>query len=123
MGTVRDKKGKEQAHNDPTPLPSCLLCHNRELYRRKDFAPWIGIAIVAMAAIVTLWTENYLFLVLAGLIDLLLFLVLKEVIVCYQCGAEHRGVHFEKKPDIFDIAIADRHRFGDAYKGPRSTND
>lgn len=102
---------------------ACEKCANTELYRRKDFPRAIGIAVIVVAAILVFWTETYWPLAAAALVDLLLFGLLPEVVVCYRCGAEHRGVRFEPRPAIFDIAVADRHKFGAAYKGPRSTNE
>jgi len=105
------------------PLSACAKCGHRELYRRKDFPRRLGLVVVAVAAVLVFWTESYWPLAAAAAIDLIFFLLIPEVVVCYQCGAEHRRVVFDPKPPLFDIAVADRHKYGAAYKGPRSTNE
>ena len=105
------------------PLSACPKCGHGELYRRKDFPRKLGVAVVVAAAALVFWTESYWPLAAAAAVDLLLFLAIPEVVVCYRCGSEHRGVAFDPRPPTFDIAVADRHRFGASYKGPRSTND
>lgn len=102
---------------------TCEKCGHTELYRRKDFPRVLGIGIIVLAAVLVFWTETYWPLAGAALIDLALYGLLPEVIVCYACAHEHRKQRFEPRPPIFDIAVADRHRFGAAYKGPRSTNE
>lgn len=123
MGTVRDKDGNERELKPEKPLNHCADCKHTELYTRKDFPKSLGITTIVIAAILTLYFENYWFLFGAALVDAVLYWMIPEVYVCYQCHSEHRKIPFDPKPAIFDIAISDRHKFGASYKGPRSTND
>ncbi len=55
------------------------------------------------------WLAGLGALVGLALVDLVLFLTLDEVVVCYACAAVHRG--FPKNPDIpgFNLVVLDRY--------------
>jgi hypothetical protein len=93
-------------------LLGCLACGHPELYARKDFPRRAGIAIVVLAAILAPFT-SYASLVVAALLDLLLYAFGPEVVACYVCGAEHRGFAARPRHPRFDHAIAERLRFGE----------
>jgi hypothetical protein len=40
----------------------------------------------------------------------LLYLVVGDVLVCYRCGAQHRGVAPSPAHQPFDLGIAERYR-------------
>jgi predicted RNA-binding Zn-ribbon protein involved in translation (DUF1610 family) len=92
-------------------LEGCLACGHIELYTRKSFPTIVGFAIVAIAAVLAPWT-HYVSLLVAALLDLALYRLLSDVIVCYVCASEHRG--FAPKPahPRFDREIAERLKFG-----------
>ena len=96
---------------DEGGLRGCVACGHRELFTRKSFPPAVGIAIVVVAAVLAPATR-YLSLVAAALIDLALYKLVPDVVVCYVCGAEHRGFASRPRHPRFDREIAERLRFG-----------
>jgi hypothetical protein len=93
-------------------LLGCLACGHPELYARKDFPRRAGIAIVVLAAVLAPFTR-YASLAIAALLDLLLYVFGPDVVVCYVCGAEHRGFAPRPRHPRFDHTIAERLRFGE----------
>jgi hypothetical protein len=97
-------------------LPACAVCGNTELYKKKDFPHALGMAILVGACILSTITYWLYFKVLtwaillgSAAIDGLLYLWVKDVIVCYRCGACHRGLSgTEHKP--FELTIHERYR-------------
>lgn len=92
-------------------LSACLACGHPELWTRKRFPAATGVAIVVAAALLAPSTY-YLSLVAAALIDFALYHSLPEGVVCYVCGAEHRGFAPEPRHPRFDREIAERLKFG-----------
>ena len=92
-------------------ISACLACGHPELWTRKRFPAATGVAIVVAAALLAPST-HYLSLVAAALIDFALYHSLPEGVVCYVCGAEHRGFAPEPRHPRFDREIAERLRFG-----------
>jgi DNA-directed RNA polymerase subunit RPC12/RpoP len=91
----------------------CPVCGGAELYARKDFNPRIGVAVVAIGALVSAtfyWFGRdliaYGILGAAALIDLVVYGRLKEVTVCYRCHAEFRG-SYQRTAPAFDLHTAD----------------
>jgi DNA-directed RNA polymerase subunit RPC12/RpoP len=92
-------------------LVGCPACRGTLLYQQKDFRAAIGIAVVAVAAVLAPFTW-YLSLVAAALIDLLLYRVAGDVVICYRiaCRAHVRGVPAGPKVGAFDLSIHDHQR-------------
>ena len=109
---VRLPEGK----TDPS-LSACLVCGNHELYKKKDFPHGLGMTILVLscvAATVTyalhqFWT-TWAILIGSALFDGLLYLWVKDVIVCYRCGAEHRGITARPAHAPFELTIHERYR-------------
>ena len=98
-------------------LPTCLICCNRELYKKKDFPHWLGLTILTLACLAFLWAHwrydplmAWMILIGSAAFDGLFYLWVGDAIVCYRCGAEHRGFipSVEHKP--FELTIAERYR-------------
>src|SRR5439155_3691162 len=53
-------------------LLGCLVCGHPELFTRKAFPAWVGLAIIAAAALLAPFTR-YLSLVAAALVDFVLY--------------------------------------------------
>jgi hypothetical protein len=102
------------AQGDPA---RCLGCGNADLWRQKDFPAAWGLAAVAVQVVVStvfwawrrpVWT--YAVLLAFAVLDLVLYVVLPDVLVCYRCRARHRrpirpGLH-----PTFDHGTAERYR-------------
>jgi len=92
-------------------LLGCLACGHPELFTRKDLAPAIGILVVVVAAVLAPFTM-YLSLAVAALVDLALYMAVRDVVTCYLCRAEHRGFPREPRHPRFDREIDERLRYG-----------
>ena len=98
-----------------TLITQCAACGHEELYVQKDFNRATGIALVAAGAVFVPWT--YWPLIIVTILDYVIWRVVKNVIVCYECQAVHRG--YPENPAIkpFDLVIHDRHVYGEAPPG------
>ncbi|MBX3440002.1 MAG: hypothetical protein KF861_21105 [Planctomycetaceae bacterium] len=95
---------------------ACLVCGNVDLWRQKDFPQSIGLTMVAAGAIFSsiawyfhqpVWALGILLSFAA--IDLLLFALMPDVLVCYRCRARHSGINLADHP-TFNHETAERYR-------------
>ena len=91
---------------DATPLPSCLRCGLDRLYRQKDFNRKIGLWIFIVAAILSVPTWGVSLLV-ATIVDRILFYLLGDVTICYGCNTQHRGFTDNADHGEFDLHVAE----------------
>jgi hypothetical protein len=99
------------------PLPSCAVCGNAELYRKKDFPHWLGMTILAVACLAFLglmglhrpWLA-WAVLLGSAAFDGLLYLWVRDAVVCYRCGAEYRGLPANPEHGPFELGIGERYR-------------
>jgi hypothetical protein len=87
------------------------------LWRQKDFPQKLGLAMVALGAILsTIAFSLYLPLTALGvllffaLVDLLLFIFMKDILVCYACHARYRIAELPDDHPRFSLEIAERYR-------------
>ena len=97
-------------------LSACALCARRDLYRQRDFNRRLGVAIATAACLgafvvflMDRWFLGLGILVGAALLDLALYLALDEVVVCYACGAIHRGYRADPALQRYNLMLADLH--------------
>lgn len=95
----------------------CLVCGCGDLWRQKDFPQRLGLAMVALGAILSTVAWAYhlpatALGVLLGfaLVDLVLFTFMKDVLVCYRCHARYRDVPFREDHPRFNLETAERYR-------------
>lgn len=93
-------------------LTGCLSCGHPELYTRRRFPRALGIAVVVVAAVLAPFTM-YVSLAVAAVIDLVLYRLAPREVVCYACGAVHRGFRETPRHPGFDRTIAERLKYGD----------
>jgi hypothetical protein len=94
----------------------CLVCGCNDLWRQKDFPQRIGLLMVGAGIVFStvayaLWHPalSLGILMAFALVDFLLFLFMKDVLVCYRCGARHGG--FEPASQAtFDLEVSERYR-------------
>ena len=98
-------------------LPTCLICGSGELYKKKAFPHGLGMAILVLACLastVTYWLydkwKTWAILIGSAAFDGLLYLWVKDVIVCYRCHAHFRGVAANAEHKPFELTIHERHR-------------
>jgi uncharacterized protein (DUF983 family) len=99
-----------------TFISRCAVCGNGELYKKKDFPHWLGIAILVFACVgfmvlhlyrETIWA--WVVLIGSALVDGALYLAVKDVVVCYNCDTEHRGMRRAANAP-FELTIHERYR-------------
>lgn len=95
----------------------CLVCPSTDLFVRKDFPQRLGVLIVAVGIIGSsiawyhahlLWTFGILFA--TALIDVLLYTLVGDALMCYRCQAQYRGVAEMDAHGMFDLETHERHR-------------
>jgi hypothetical protein len=101
---------------DPA-LATCPLCGGHELYKKKDFPHKLGITILLVAAVASSLTTLYYnwwltwgILIGSAAFDGLLYLLVKDVIVCYRCQAHVRGVPAHAHHQPFELTVHERYR-------------
>lgn len=96
---------------------ACLICGCADLWKQKDFPPQLGLTMVGLGIVLSTiaWTM-YLPIVAIGVlmgfaaIDLLLFWLMPDVLVCYRCQARHRRANPDSAHPKFDLETAERYR-------------
>jgi hypothetical protein len=98
-------------------LPVCAVCGNAELYKKKDFPHALGMAILVLACVassISYWLYDpvvtWAILLGSAAFDGLLYLLVKDVIVCYRCGTEHRGIEARPAHAPFELTTHERYR-------------
>jgi hypothetical protein len=98
-------------------LPACAVCSNHELYKKKDFPHSLGMAILVLACVastVTYWLYDkwltWAILLGSAAFDGLLYLWVKDVVVCYRCHAHFRGVTANAEHKPFELTSHERYR-------------
>ena len=99
-------------------LKRCLLCPCEELFARKDFPQRLGLAIVAIGFTLSYIAWVYYYITVAwgvlfatAAIDVALYLLMPEAVVCYRCHAHYRDMDAPKKKyEGFDLVVHERHR-------------
>ena len=97
-------------------IEHCAACGHEELYFQKDFNRRTGIALVVVGSIFVPWTYG-LSLLGVTILDYIVWRIVKDVIVCYECQAVHRGYPPNPRLKPFDLVIHDRHVYGAAPPG------
>lgn len=94
----------------------CLVCGCNDLWRQKDFPQRLGLLMVGTGIVLStvayaLWQPalSLGILMAFALVDFLLFVFMRDVLVCYRCGARHGG--FEPASQAtFDLEVGERYR-------------
>lgn len=95
-----------RAHSVDGAPTRCAACGVESLYLQRDFNRKLGLGIVIVAAALMVQTRGISLLV-AVLLDLLLYRLLPRITVCYACDAVHRGVPVNPVHLAFDHHVAD----------------
>jgi len=92
-----------------TKLNQCPLCGAAHLYQRKDFNQKLGVALIVIGVLLAYFTYG-LSLLVVTLIDFFLFKKIKEVGICYQCGAQFRNSPLIHSLDAFNLQLFDYYK-------------
>ena len=94
----------------------CAICNCPSVYRQKDFNRTFGVILFGLAAVacLILVSKNLVFwgygiLVGTAAVDMLLYKLLPEVIICYRCHAQYRD--FAPSPAVapFELGLAEKY--------------
>ncbi len=98
-------------------IQDCLVCGCKELFLRKNFSQRLGVAIVVLAAVASsvAWAYHRLYLTYAILfsaasLDLLLYFSVGNLLQCYRCNAEYRGLAGLESGEPFSLETHERYR-------------
>jgi hypothetical protein len=98
-------------------LERCLTCRSRDVYVRKDFPQRLGVLIVVLgfAASCVTWAYSrpiptFAILFATALVDVVLYVLMPNALMCYHCGAQYRGLPNSDRYDAFDLEIHERYR-------------
>jgi hypothetical protein len=101
---------------DGLTLSACGVCGNHELYKMKGFPHWLGLTVLTAACLAFLVLMYYrqqwwAWAVLLGsaAADGLLYLAVRDVVVCYRCGARHAGIGRAGNAP-FELTVHERYR-------------
>jgi hypothetical protein len=102
----------------PEFLTACPNCGCKDLFIRKDFPQKLGLAIVIVAAIAFLvlaasrqkFYLGVIVLVVAVLIDAVLYWFVPRITVCYKCRSEFRDVPINPQHEGFELAVGEKYR-------------
>jgi hypothetical protein len=102
--------------NNQTPA-RCLACGCHDLWRQKDFPQWLGVSMVACGAILSTIAWAYMMPITAlgilmgfALVDLVLYALMPDVLVCYRCDARHRQTGDPQQHPKFNLEVMERYR-------------
>ncbi len=75
----------------------CVVCPSTDLFLRKDFPQRLGVGIVTVGIVGSCitWamseiTLTFAILFATALIDVVLYLIVPDALMCYRCGAMYR---------------------------------
>src|SRR3712207_3954351 len=105
-------------HQPSLPPTLCPACGCRDIFVRKDFPQKLGLAIVVVAGITfivlassrTHFYVGAIVLLVAAIIDAVIYAFVGEVMVCYHCRAELRDRPIDPNVGPFDLSTAEKYR-------------
>lgn len=103
---------KIAATNPEETLEACRSCGAKDLYLQKDFPRKIAIPVVIVAAILVPWTYGAS-LIVAAVIDFIIYRRTKWMTVCYKCRSEYRGFNPNPAHKEFDRHLDELYRYGE----------
>lgn len=95
----------------------CVVCPSTDLFVRKDFSQRLGVLIVVTGFVLSSVTwyfhqiiATYAILFATALIDVVLYIVVGNVLQCYRCQAQYRGLLDLESHAAFSLETHERHR-------------
>jgi len=94
----------------------CLVCPSTDLFVRKDFPQRLGVGIVTVGIVGSCITwamseieATFAILFATALIDVVLYLIVPDALMCYRCGAMYRQAG-ESGHGPFNLETHERYR-------------
>lgn len=98
-------------------LSGCIVCGCRELFVRKDFSQRLGVSIVVVGLLFSTvawgfhWRYlSYAILFATALCDVVLYVLVGNMLQCYRCQAEYRGLSGLEQFEPFNLETHERFR-------------
>ncbi len=98
-------------------LCRCLVCPSTDLFIRKDFPQRLGVGIVATGILASCITwglswpiATFGVLFATALIDVVLYLIVPDALMCYRCGAQYRMADGMARHGAFNLETHERYR-------------
>lgn len=98
-------------------LKQCVVCPSKELYVRKDFSQKAGVTIVVLGFVLSsiAWYYRqpmltYGILFATALIDVVLYVTVGNLLQCYRCHAQYRGLEKLDSHEPFNLETHERYR-------------
>jgi hypothetical protein len=98
-------------------LRRCLVCPSTDLFVRKAFPQRLGVAIVVAGFVASCIAWNYYYVELTfgilfatALIDVVLYVLVGNLLMCYRCQAQYRGIEGLEHHGGFELETHERHR-------------
>lgn len=95
----------------------CVVCPSSDLFVRKDFSQRLGLTIIVLGFVASsvawfYYRQHLAFAILVGtaLLDVVLYVLVRNLLQCYRCRAEYRGVEGLEAYEGFDLETHERHR-------------
>lgn len=95
----------------------CLVCPGTDLFVRKDFPQRLGVGIVVLgfAASCVAWNYHWIYttfgiLFATAAIDVVLYTLVGNALICYRCGAQYRHVAGLEAHAPFSLETHERYR-------------
>lgn len=104
------QKNIEFRHLNQENIDVCPVCDCRELYQHKDFNKKLGLIIFLVGVIFSFWTYH-ISLIVALIIDALLYPFFPWMAVCYRCHAELRGWPKNSRLDRFSHEVGAHYEY------------
>lgn len=112
---------------DGQVLCRCLACPSTDLFVRKDFPQRLGVAIVVVGIVgssiawgYSLLLATFAILFATALIDVVLYLIVPDALMCYRCGAQYRLAEGMSRHGAFNLETHERYRQQAVHGGPGS---
>lgn len=93
------------------PLSACTACGCEDFYVEKNFPKKIGISIIAVAAVLSFWTYH-ISLIVAAIIDALIYKFVASQLVCYRCRTVYRDTPIPSDVVAYDLHKAELYNYG-----------
>lgn len=99
----------------PDTVTRCPICDCQHLYKQRDVNRALGCLVIAIGAALVPWTYGLSLVILAG-VDLVVYLRLKEKVVCYKCDTVYRDAQPRPGQGEFDLLKHDVLKYGKSWQ-------
>ena len=98
-------------------LCRCLVCPSTDLFVRKDFPQRLGVGFVVLGIVASSVTwgfslpiATFAILFATALVDVVLYLIVPDALMCYRCDAQYRLAEGMGRHGAFNLETHERYR-------------